>query len=358
MGGDGGPINAASSEPFLADITYFAGNFAPRGWAFADGQILPISQNQSLYSLLGTTYGGDGRTSFALPDLRGRTPIGPRTGPGLTNRSLGQKLGEETHILNVAETPSHDHYYPPPNILLGHTGNNQPHANMEPSLGLNYIIALQGVFPSRSLTDGGDGGGIELAGADPYIGEISLFAGNFAPRSWAFCDGQLLPIAQNTALFSLLGTTYGGDGRTTFGLPDLRGRAAVHVGRGPGLSDWRWGEKGGTETVTLNLNQLPAHSHTVNPGPSAFGDMDGDWDIDAADANTLAGQFGMKAPAGLLDSDLNNDGRVDLHDFVLLRDAFGFGVPPSAPAAAHAPEPASMGFLILGGLTMLLRRRK
>ena len=100
------------------------------------------------------------------------------------------------------------------------------------------------------------------AQSNPFLGEVQIFAGNFAPRGWAFCDGQLLPIAQNTALFSLLGTTYGGDGRTTFGLPDLRGRAAMHPGRGPGLASRRLGEKVGTETVTLTTAQIPSHSHT------------------------------------------------------------------------------------------------
>ncbi len=85
---------------------------------------------------------------------------------------------------------------------------------------------------------------------DPFIGEIMMFGGNFAPRGWALCDGQLLPISQNQALFSILGTTYGGDGRTTFGLPDLRGRVAVHAGSGPGLSSYRLGQKGGAETIT------------------------------------------------------------------------------------------------------------
>ncbi|MCT4645370.1 MAG: tail fiber protein [Carboxylicivirga sp.] len=95
------------------------------------------------------------------------------------------------------------------------------------------------------------------------LGEIRMFAGNFAPRGWAFCDGQLLSIAQNSALFSILGTTYGGDGRTTFGLPDLRGRVAIHPGNGPGLSNYRLGEKSGAETVTLSVNNLPPHNHTA-----------------------------------------------------------------------------------------------
>lgn len=99
--------------------------------------------------------------------------------------------------------------------------------------------------------------------SEPFIAEIKMFGGNFAPRGYAFCDGQLLPIAQYSALFSLLGTTYGGDGRTTFALPDLRGRVAVHPGRGAGLSDYRLGQKGGQEQVTLTIAQMPSHNHTI-----------------------------------------------------------------------------------------------
>lgn len=102
--------------------------------------------------------------------------------------------------------------------------------------------------------------------SEPFVGEIRMFAGNFAPRGWAFCDGQLLAVAQNDALFSLLGTIYGGDGRTTFGLPDVRGRVPIHHGSGPGLSPRRLGSKSGTEHETLTENQLASHSHgfTVN----------------------------------------------------------------------------------------------
>lgn len=97
--------------------------------------------------------------------------------------------------------------------------------------------------------------------SEPFVGEIRMFAGNFAPRSWAFCQGQLLAISQNDALFSLLGTIYGGDGRTTFGLPDMRGRIPIHQGQGPGLSDYRIGSRAGVENVTLTLNQIPSHNH-------------------------------------------------------------------------------------------------
>jgi microcystin-dependent protein len=99
---------------------------------------------------------------------------------------------------------------------------------------------------------------------DPFIAEIKIFAGNFAPRGWAFCEGQLLPISQNQALFSLIGTIYGGDGRTSFALPDLRGRTAVGPGNGPGLSSYREGQKGGLEHVTLTTSQMPSHNHQVN----------------------------------------------------------------------------------------------
>ncbi|MCH2193491.1 tail fiber protein [Kordia sp.] len=97
---------------------------------------------------------------------------------------------------------------------------------------------------------------------DPFIGEIVMFGGNFAPRGWGLCNGQLLAISSNTALFSILGTTYGGDGRTTFALPDLRGRSAIHPGTGPGLSSIKLGQRGGVEYHTLNVLEMPNHSHS------------------------------------------------------------------------------------------------
>ena len=100
--------------------------------------------------------------------------------------------------------------------------------------------------------------------SDPFIGEIRIFAGNFAPRNWAFCDGQLLGVSQNSALFFLLGTVYGGDGTTSFGLPDMRGRIPVDAGIGPGLTQRRPGEKGGAEQVTLTSVEMPSHMHDLN----------------------------------------------------------------------------------------------
>jgi len=107
--------------------------------------------------------------------------------------------------------------------------------------------------------------------SEPFVGEIRIFAGNFAPRSWALCDGQLLAISQNQALFSLLGTTYGGDGRTTFGLPDLRGRVPIHEGTGPGLSQRNLGARSGQEKVTVTVNQLASHNHPLKASTDAGG---------------------------------------------------------------------------------------
>lgn len=194
-------------EPFIGQIIMFAGNFAPRGWAFCQGQLLSISQNQALFSIIGTTYGGDGRTTFGLPDLRGRSAIGAGTGPGLSERRLGARMGVETVTLNVTQMPSHSHIatatastgsvslstddavretpiagdvpaaanFPDglankevksfgpatntvpgqgvavdPHITIGNTGGNLPVHTMNPSLTVNYIICITGIFPSRS----------------------------------------------------------------------------------------------------------------------------------------------------------------------------------------------------------------
>jgi microcystin-dependent protein len=111
--------------------------------------------------------------------------------------------------------------------------------NRQPYLTLNFCIALQGIFPSRN-------------GIDPFIGELAIFSFNFAPKRWAMCNGQLLPINQNQALFSLLGTTYGGDGRVNFALPDFRGRIPIGMGQGSGLSNYELGQRSGTETITID----------------------------------------------------------------------------------------------------------
>ena len=200
-------------DPFIGQIIMFAGNFAPRDWAFCDGQLLPISQNQSLYSILGTTYGGDGRTTFGLPDFRGRVPIGQGQGNGLTTRRMGEQIGIEEVTLSTAQMPIHSHAAKttisgssvtaklkassaegttnvplnnylamPTNIArssvnmygssadvemandaieidvsglsgettVNQTGGNSAHDNIQPSLAMNYIICVNGVYPPRN----------------------------------------------------------------------------------------------------------------------------------------------------------------------------------------------------------------
>lgn len=169
------------SEPFIAEIRIFAGNFAPRGWAFCDGQLLPVASNTAVFSLIGTTYGGDGRTTTALPNLQGRAPMHPGRGPGLTARRLGEKVGVETVTLADANMPSHNHaamasendrnstdpnnrllattaedFYDNSNKVnmhastLSNTGSGQAHGNIQPFTTLNFIFALVGLYPSRS----------------------------------------------------------------------------------------------------------------------------------------------------------------------------------------------------------------
>lgn len=169
------------SQPFLAEIIMFGGNFAPRGWALCQGQILAISQNTALFSLLGTTYGGNGQTTFALPDFRGRSPVGQGQGPGLANVDLGEQGGSENNTLTLNNLPQHTHpfsapsantaadatkpngnvpaqggsYTSVPNGVMGAgntgiAGGSQPFSLRNPYLGINFIIALQGVFPSRN----------------------------------------------------------------------------------------------------------------------------------------------------------------------------------------------------------------
>ena len=258
-----GDISPLGADPFLGEITMFAGNYAPRGWAFTDGQLLQVSQNQALFALLSNNYGGNGRTDFKLPDLRGRAAMHAGNGPGLTPLSLGEQLGDERVTLAEAQMPSHNHALNPPHVAVAETtftGGGGAHSNMMPALGINYQIALQGLFPSRSS----ELGDIEQNSEIPFIGGVEMFAGSFNRRGTLLTNGQLLPIAQNTALFSLLGITYGGDGRTNFALPDLRGRVVMHEGTGPELTHRSLGEKGGTEEVTLSLNEMPSHTHTAD----------------------------------------------------------------------------------------------
>lgn len=157
---------------------------------------------------------------------------------------------------------------------------------------------------------------------DPLIGQITMFAGNFAPRGWAFCEGQLLAISSHSALFSILGTTYGGDGRTTFALPDLRGRSPIQQGRGPGLPTYSLGQKGGNYEVMLTNNQLPSHDHIIPSltGVSTIPCVEDDAGESEAAGNNLANADGTNIySTSAADGTLKNGGSVTTNQSVTSR---------------------------------------
>ena len=244
-------------EHGIGRVRMFAGS-PPSGWAKADGNLIPISGNEALFSTIGITYGGDGETTFALPDLRNGAVVHEGNGPGLTPWRLGQSKGSNTETLSLSQIPSHDHPLLSSTDTTTATGGTQAHNNIQKSTAIRYGIATQGTFPSESLT-------ANISSSEtPFLGEIRAFSGP-VPTGFQELDGQIIPIGLNPALFSLLGTTYGGDGETTFALPDMRGRVGVHAGifgSGPGLPPVVLGQRGGVEQVTLTEANLPSHSHT------------------------------------------------------------------------------------------------
>lgn len=281
------------TDSMIGSIVCVAFNYAPKGWVPCDGTLYQISQFSLLFEYLGNTYGGDGTTTFKVPDLRSRAPrhIGP-------NNALGQSGGTEQVTLTAAQAPSHSHIFQassvpanlaqPSQALLAPaaprgidayssattttelTGtviepqgmaSPQAHSNLQPFLAMNFVIATQGVYVPP--------GGQSPPDDEPYTGEIRIFASNTIPAGWAPCNGQLVDIAKNQALYSLISNIYGGDGHSTFQLPDLRGRLPLGAGQGPGLSTYTLGESGGQDLVSLDIDQTPLHTHLALGSPSA-----------------------------------------------------------------------------------------
>ncbi|CAF2206622.1 unnamed protein product [Rotaria magnacalcarata] len=204
----------------LCAIRTFACYFAPGNSLQAYGQLFPIAFNTAIFSIMGTTYGGDGKQTFALPNLQGITIIGSSQGSGLS-----------PYILGVA-------------------GSSQPFSSIQPFLAMSYLICISGGFPSTGSS----------VGQLPSIGQIVSYTGNVIPTGWALSDGTLLSIASDIALFSILGTTYEGDGETNFRLPDLQGRVPVGVS---GSLNTQMGNNIGIESVTLLTNNLPPHVYSL-----------------------------------------------------------------------------------------------
>lgn len=176
---------SSAAAPMPGMLAMFVGGIVPDGWLAADGSLLGVPQTYALFEVLGTAFGGDGTNGFALPDLDGAAPVGTGQGTGLEDVALGQKIGGAV-----------------------------------PGIGLHYLISLTGTYPPSV----GSGAFPETG---QYVGQIVPYAGSKAPSGWAFCDGSILQIMDYLELFNLIGTAYGGDGETTFAVPDLRGRMLV-----------------------------------------------------------------------------------------------------------------------------------
>ena len=186
------------TEPYLGQIMMFAGSIVPGSWVLCDGALLDISTNTALYMLLGTTYGGDGITTFAVPNLSARVPMG---------------VGTLTSFTSPSDPPGS-----PSVPLITSMGLGQTAQGQIGTLGMNFYIATTGVFPSANSN----------SSSAYYLGQLLLFAGNFAPTGWASCDGTPESIFGNAALYTLIGTSFGGDGVTNFDLPNLS--ASVPMG--------------------------------------------------------------------------------------------------------------------------------
>jgi len=269
-----------ATDALLGEIRIFGGTFMPEGFVFCDGRELPIAGNAALFALLGTTYGGDGVNTFAVPDMRSRAPIHKSA-----DFLIGETGGTESVTLTTQQIPAHSHpltaatnlagISSPQGTLLAESsqinmyvadvpsinlapqsisgvGGSQPHENMQPFVAMNFIMATE-------------------AGAvtGPHTGELRLFPYTSAspPTGWAWCDGQILPLSQNTALFALLGTFYGGDGKSTFALPNLQDAIPIGEGQGFGLTERFIGEMSGSETVTLLESEMPVHTHALRGSP-------------------------------------------------------------------------------------------
>lgn len=234
---------AAGGGTMLAEIRLFAGSFVPAGFYPADGRLLPISQNTALFSILFTTYGGNGQSTFGLPDLRGRSIAGRGGRPGLTTRALGEKFGTEAVTLNLTGLPAHTHAGP--GGSTGSTGAGIPVLTLQPTLALQPLMCSYVMSPD-------------------YASEIRLFAGTVEPD--LSCDGRLLSVSAYPELFAALATHYGGDGVVDFGIPDLRSAVAAGAGAGPGLPPRFLGEHLGVESIALTPAELTSHAHMFASG--------------------------------------------------------------------------------------------
>jgi microcystin-dependent protein len=268
-------------EPFIGEMTMFAAGHGFPNAALAEGQTFAIAQNTFLYSIIRTSFGGNGTTTFLLPDLRGRVAMGIGQGTGLTGRAFGEMTGVEIPTLTTNQMPSHYHTLPtvPPIVrLTGASGSNQPQTLIQPSLAVKFLISTNGQVPSPSVQ-----------ATNKMMGQIQLYAGTNVPAGWTLCDGQSLSVATHPALFGVISNFFGGDGATTFALPDLRGRIPV------GSPTGQPGATYGVEQFIMTESQLPAHTHSV---PSL-------------DFQSWSDVLGLAGTNALFDADADGDGAMN-----------------------------------------------
>lgn len=318
-------------DALVGEIRLFAFAWAPVGWARCDGTLVSVEQYPQLFAVVGNQYGGDGKTTFALPDLRGRTPVHSGSTDDGLSLVQGEAAGQYQVVLTVGQMAPHSHplraYQKNREVeggassgaavwqiqtsraddatflvgacdtgaannwtwssdTISETGENNPHSNMQPSLVINACIALEPITlqaqplstdlaagsPEKSRTEKSSA---EISSAH-YLGEIRLFATDELPEGWVPCDGRRLDVEKHDSLYSLIGNWFGGDGIHEFAVPDFRGRIAVHAGKGPdGMPPLRVGTALGSETVALTSDQLPAHRHPLFDTRSAQSEASG-----------------------------------------------------------------------------------
>ncbi len=244
--------SGADRAAMVGEIRLFAfgSNQELSGWIPCNGQTLSKDIFPALFSIIGTTFGGDGVTTFKAPDLRNRVPMGKGQGSGLTARSLGETGGAETTTLSVANLPVHQHTVN--GVFTTTEGQSSPVSNLQPFLVLNFCVEAKTSFEA--------------------MGNIRIFAFDFTPGGFVPCDGTSLTISTNASLFSRMGFVFGGNASSTFAVPDLRGRIPVITGN-DGVRSYPLGLASGTESFTLTSAQLPAHVHSLSLGSTSLAGM-------------------------------------------------------------------------------------
>ena len=283
----------------MASISLYAGSTLPKGWVHCQGQTLPISEHEALYSLIGNTYGGD-ISWFNLPNLVGRVALGRNDGGRLEpfpEYRMGEHGGSEMVRLGMENLPEHSHAFkcakaagralkllPTANFpatqsdetgnystfghermaseMVGTSGGNTAHDNMQPFIILNYAIRLDGEYPPDPEDE------IALLenlpeDTETFVGTVQYFGGGYAPKNWMYCMGQPLKVDDYPDLFSVIGTRFGGHGSITFNLPDLRERVTLGAGETPMKPSQKLGKTGGQSGIILKENEIPEHNHVV-----------------------------------------------------------------------------------------------